>query len=77
MEDKSFNTWIDLEGTEIERTYHYPDMTYTVKNPSKIYIKKTGSHKIVDAEGNNHYITSGFRAFTFKGEYTFNMDDTE
>ena len=76
MEEKNYEEWIDLEGTETERTYHYPDMTYTIKNPSKLYVKKSGSHKIIDADGTNHYITAGFRTFTFEGSYTFNLSDT-
>ena len=75
MEDKAFDKWIDLTGIESQRTYHYPDMDYTIDNPVKLYVKKSGSHKVIDAKGKNHYMTKGFRAFSFNGTYQFNVSD--
>lgn len=75
MIEKTYNQWIDLEGTETERTYHYPDgFDYTIYNPCKLYIKKSGSHKIIDKKGRNHYISAGWRTFSFEGEFDFNVE---
>lgn len=75
MKKKGFDEWIDLEGSETERTYHYPDgFDYTVHHPKKLYIKKSGSHKIVDGKGRNHYISAGWRTFSFEGTFDFNVE---
>lgn len=75
MLQKSYDEWIDLENTEKERTYHYPDgFNYTIIGPCKLYIKKSGSHKIVDAKGRCHYISAGWRTFSFDGVFDFNVE---
>tara|TARA_B100001245_G_C22799425_1_gene385381 strand:+ start:496 stop:723 length:228 start_codon:yes stop_codon:yes gene_type:complete len=75
MKPANFENWIDLDGVEEERTYHFPDgSTYTVVKPSKLFVKKSGSHKLVDANGLNHYVKSGWNAFTFKGTFEFNVE---
>jgi hypothetical protein len=74
MKVEKFENWIDLSMEET-RTYHFPDgSTYTVDKPSKIYIKESGSHKIIDKNGLNHYVRPGWNAFTFEGEYSFNVE---
>ena len=75
MKKKGFEKWINIGKNEKSRTYIYPDgFQYTIKNPKKLFVKKSGSHKIVDKNGVNHYITKGFRVIRFKGKYAFNVE---
>ena len=75
MKRKSFDDWIDLDGVEKSRKYHFPDgSTYTVTLPCKLYVKKSGSHKLIDKAGLCHYVRSGWNAFTFDGEFVFNVE---
>jgi hypothetical protein len=54
-------TWICLQGIEKTRTYLFNcGFSYTINKPSKVYIKKSGSHKIVDEDGIIHYISKEF-----------------
>lgn len=75
MNKEKFEKWINLDGVEEERTYHYPDGSiYKIENPIKVYIKESGSHKLIDKGGLNHYIRPTWNAFTFKGKYEFNVE---
>ena len=63
-ETNTLKTWICLQGIEKSRTYIFDNMEYTIINPRKVYIKKSGSHKVVDGEGKIHYITKHFNKIT-------------
>ncbi len=63
VEDTSYEaleTWLCLQGIEKTRTYTFKELEYTIKKPSKVYVKKSGSHKVVDEDGVIHYISSSF-----------------
>lgn len=75
MEKKTFEEWIDLKGVETQRTYFFPKgFTYTVDNPVKLFVKKSGSHKLIDSEGKLHYITNDWKTFCAVGEFKFNVE---
>lgn len=57
-------TWQDL-STEKFRTYHFPKgATFFVNRPKKLFVKASGSHRIVaeNAEGRivSYYIPAGW-----------------
>lgn len=56
----SLSTWMCLQGKEKTRTYTFNKFEYTIENPVKAFIKKSGSHKIVDSKGICHYIDKSF-----------------
>jgi hypothetical protein len=59
-EVNDFSTWMCLQGLEKSRTYIFDNMEYIILNPKKVYIKKSGSHKVIDNKGKIHYITKHF-----------------
>jgi len=51
------NEWISLD-TEAYREYVNADgATYRIDNPQKMFVSKTGTHFIMDADGVVHTIT--------------------
>lgn len=75
MDKKNFEEWIDLEGVELERTYHFPDgFDYTITLPAKLFVKKSGSHKLVDSTGRLHYIKASWAAFSATGQWAFDVE---
>lgn len=75
MEKKSFEEWINLDGVEVQRTYYFSDgFKYTIDKPVKLFVKKSGSHKLVDADGVMHYITNDWKTFSAIGEFKFNVE---
>ena len=60
VEAEALETWMCMQGIEKSRTYWFGEFSYTISRPSKVYIKKSGSHKIVDENGVIHYISKGF-----------------
>lgn len=80
MESKSFNEWIDLEGVEEKRTYLYPHPTMnelvevTIDSPSKLFVKSSGSHKLVDSSGQLHYMPKGWLSIRAIGEFKYNVE---
>lgn len=75
MRKESFGDWINLEGVETTRTYHFPGGdTYTVDMPGRLFVKKSGSHKLVDNKGTMHYIRGSWLTFSAEGEWTFNIE---
>jgi hypothetical protein len=66
----SFEEWVDISELETARCYHFPDgSTYAIEKPVKLLVKPSGSHKLVDAEGYNHYVRAGWNAFSFSGKW--------
>lgn len=80
METKSFQEWINLEGVEDQRTYLYAHphineiVEITIPRPSRLYVKASGSHKIVDMEGVLHYMPKGWLSIRIIGEFKFNVE---
>jgi len=74
METAIFETWINLEGVETDRTYYFNNgFVYTIVKPVKLFVKRSGSHKLVDNEGVLHYIRSSWTVFKAHGEWKFNV----
>lgn len=72
---EGFDTWISLDGIESERTYFFPDsLGHTITSPVKLYVKKSGSHRLVDKEGRMHYIRDKWLYFTAIGEWDFTVE---
>jgi len=63
-ENNEFESWYDLQGIEKSRTYVFDNMEYTILNPKKVYIKKSGSHYLTDDSGLIHYIKNTFKTVT-------------
>lgn len=78
MKSTNFEEWIDIEGLEVFREYIYPDgSTYRVDTPVSLFVKESGSHKLVDASGMNHYVKSGWVAFRFEGDWCYNVTSAD
>ena len=63
-ESAELETWYCIQGLEKSRTYVFSNLKYTIINPIKVYIKKSGSHKVIDGAGKIHYITKHFTKIT-------------
>ena len=75
MEKKTFEEWIDLSGVETQRTYYFSDgFKYTIDYPVKLFVRKSGSHKLVDSQGTMHYITNDWKTFSAHGQFKFNVE---
>lgn len=80
METKSFEEWIDLTGVEEQRTYLFPHPNLnvltelTIDHPVRLFVKKSGSHKIEDAKGQIHYIPTGWFGFRSIGKFKYNVE---
>lgn len=73
MEKRNYDEWIDLTN-EKSRTYYFGDgSTYTVYEPQKLWVRKSGSHRLIDAAGQKHYITSKWNTFSAIGEWKFTV----
>lgn len=91
VRQESAESWIDMEGTEKSRTYHYPPMRLmgssddvlieahkvTIEKPAKMMVKKSGSIHIVDEAGIHHYIKPGWTRLTWDGVYDFDVATKE
>lgn len=52
---------------EIERTYFFEDgSTYTIQDPQALYVSASGGHRVLDGEGQSHYIQNKWNALTWK-----------
>lgn len=51
--------WTDI-STEVKRVYRFKDGYVRIDNPVRINISSSGGHRIVDEEGNGHYVPSGW-----------------
>lgn len=74
MRTENFETWIDLEKSETERTYIFPGCEYKIVQPSLLFVKKSGSHKIVSKDGICHYINKGWVAIKIEGTFDINVE---
>jgi hypothetical protein len=54
--------WSPL-SSEQWREYVYPDgSTYRINNPSKLHVRNSGAHNVVDEAGVVHYVAKGWIA---------------
>lgn len=52
-------------STEQVRVYRFAgDYSYSVRNPVRIFVAASGSHRIEDDSGALHYISPGFLAIS-------------
>lgn len=60
-------------STEDFREYEFPDMTIRIENPQKLNVSKSGGHRVIDGEGESHYIPNGWRHLHWKAEPPFSF----
>lgn len=51
----------DVEEYELSRKYIYPDGEVVIDNPWRVFIAKSGSHRVQTADGNVNYIPPGWK----------------
>lgn len=60
--------FIDI-SSEVSRTYRFPNGEYvTLDNPLKLHVSKSGGHRVFTADGNAHYIPSGWIHLCWKAK---------
>ena len=48
-------------STEESRTYRFPGGDFVIlEKPMKLHVSKSGGHRVFTADGNSHYIQSGW-----------------
>ena len=66
--------FIDISN-EKERVYRFPGGEFVMlENPLKLHVSKSGGHRIMTADGNSHYIPTGWvhlKCVAKKGEANF------
>lgn len=83
MRTESRNDWIDMNDSELSRTYHFPkrilrngtvvpEYSYFISKPIRLCVKDSGSH-VVENEDGFHYISKEFDNITWEGEYDFDV----
>lgn len=57
----------DISAEEF-RQYSFPTGSVTITAPVQLCVTKSGSHRVLDAQGNSHYIPSGFLHIAWKSK---------
>jgi hypothetical protein len=60
-------------STEDFREYEFPDMTIRIENPKQLNVSKSGGHRVIDGNGESHYVPSGWRRLHWKAEPPFSF----
>ncbi|WP_028003164.1 hypothetical protein [Sinorhizobium meliloti] len=47
-------------SSEVSRTYHFAQRSFTIDEPLKLNVSASGGHRIFDASGKSHYIPAGW-----------------
>lgn len=56
------NLKFDNISSELYRAYKYPDdKEIVITEPVALNVSRAGGHRILDKQGNSHYITPGWR----------------
>ena len=53
------NSWKDI-STELRRHYDFNGYVVTIENPIRLHVSSSGGHRIVDSDGNGHYVPAGW-----------------
>lgn len=48
------------------RTYTFPTNQVRIEGPIALHVSKSGGHRILDSQGNSHYIPTGWTQLTWK-----------
>lgn len=53
-------------SSELYREYKFDTQTIRIENPLRLNVSSTGGHRVFDAQGESHYIPTGWMQLTWK-----------